>query len=301
VFLGEPGSEPPFPHYRFMDVDDDHRVIAPAVVNCNYVQVLEGGIDSSHLNILHGDTIRAGVGPLGSAPGGGRRSLDGVQADEAPRLEVENTQFGFQYAALRKIGDDREHVRITAFIAPFTGYLAPDGAMFFAVPMTDERTLLIQVFFDGQTAIGTEPYRSDRLRFFGVDPEILEPLGMTRSTCDAPHAASRHNGFYQDRVSIADGSSFTGLANFTPEDAAVWISMGGVYDRSSGDEHVVPADAAVVRMRRLLLHCAAVAEKGGDPVGLRCELADVRAGAGDVAAGDSWNDLVPGNRRVESW
>jgi phthalate 4,5-dioxygenase oxygenase subunit len=302
VFLGEPGSEPPFPHYRFMDVDDDHRIVAPTVINANYAQVNEGSIDSSHLNYLHADTMKAGVAPLGSTPGGGRRSLDGVKMDATPRLQVENTEFGFHYAAIRgREGDHPDHVRVTAFIAPFGGYVAPDGPAFFAVPMTDERTLLLTVYYSFDTPIGDEPYRSSYLEFFGVDEETRHRLGMSRATCDSPDAASRRNHFFQDRAAMADGRSFTGIHDFTPEDAAVFISMGGVYDREAVGEHIVPADAAIVKMRRLLLHCADVVEKGGDPVGVGLDITGVRANAGDVEQGEDWHQLVPGNRVVDSW
>jgi phthalate 4,5-dioxygenase oxygenase subunit len=301
VFLGEPGSEPPFPHYRFMDVDDDHRTAVPVVVNCNYVQIIEGFIDSSHLNYLHADSLGLAAGPSDAAPDHRKGALNSIGTDQMPRLEVESTEFGFQYAALRKIGDDREHVRITAFIAPFTGYIAPDGGCLFAVPMTDERTLFMNVFWSDDVALGTDPDRSKHLGFLGLDQEVRDRLGMSRATCDSPTAAGRTNNFYQDRAAMADGRSFSGIHNFTPEDAAVCISMGPIYDRSSGDEHVVPADAAVVRMRRLLLHCADVAEKGGDPVALDLDLGSVRANAGDIDADQRWQDLVPGNNRVESW
>src|SRR3954469_14347108 len=124
---------------------------------------------------------------------------------------------------------------------------------------------------------------------------------MSRKTCDSPPAASRSNNFYQDRAAMAEGRSFTGITNFVPEDAAVVTSSGPIYDRSSGDEHVVPADAAVVRLRRLLLHCADLGEKGSDPVGLHADLSDVRANAGDLSADEPWQQLVPGNTHVDTW
>jgi phthalate 4,5-dioxygenase oxygenase subunit len=302
VFLGEPGSEPPFPHYRFMDVDDDHRVIAPAVVNCNYVQIIEGFIDSSHLNILHADAINsAGKSSDDDDPPPRQGSLSAIQRDAGPRLEVKDTRFGFQYAAIRNRDAQSVHVRVTAFIAPFVGYVAPDGVCLFAVPMTDERTLFFNIFFDPDRPLGVDPHRSEHLAFFGLDESTLDRLGMSRATCDSPDAAGRHNRFFQDREAMSAGRSFSGITQFVPEDAAVCISMGPIYDRSYGDEHIVPADAAVVRMRRLLLHCADVVEHGGDPVALREDLTSVRASTGDLPVGTSWEALVPDNVIVDDW
>ena len=302
VYLGPPGTEPPFPHLRFMDVADEHRIVVPTIVNCNFVQVIEGFIDSSHLNTLHKDALTKGTGPEGTAPPQRKAALGGINVSALPRFEVENTEFGFQYAAIRERLDpsEPEHVRITAFIAPFIGYIAPDGTCLLAMPMSDERTLFFNVFWSDEVPLGTEPYRTDYLKFFGADDETREWWGMTRQSCDGPTAASKANNFYQDRAAMRDGTSFTGIIDFIPEDAAVCISMGPIYDRSNG-EHVVPADLAVVRLRRLLLHCADLAEKGEDPVGLRTDLTEVRASAGDIVRGEPWSELAPGNRVVATW
>ena len=56
--------------------------------------------------------------------------------------------------------------------------------------------------------------------------------------------------------------SWSGFKGLEPEDAAVALSMGPIYDRTR--EHLVPADAAVVHMRHLLLEAARAMEAGGD-------------------------------------
>ena len=45
--------------------------------------------------------------------------------------------------------------------------------------------------------------------------------------------------------------SWTGLVGVEVEDASIALSQGAFYDRSK--EHLVPADRAVVRVRRMLL------------------------------------------------
>ena len=85
----------------------------------------------------------------------------------------------------------------------------------------------------------------------------------------------------------------SGTSGEEQEDAAVALSMGPIYDRSR--EHLVPADAAVVRMRRLLLDAARAVEAGEDPPPLPdlsrvCAVSDT-----EIPPGADWRNLVPDN------
>jgi len=48
-YLGPKELMPAFPEWEFMKQPEAHRINAYAVVNCNFVQVIEGLVDSSHL------------------------------------------------------------------------------------------------------------------------------------------------------------------------------------------------------------------------------------------------------------
>jgi hypothetical protein len=97
---------------------------------------MEGLLDSSHLGILHSNGLQASVGSsLNFAT-----KVGTMQVDRAPRMEVEDTDFGFHYAALREVEGSVERVlaRVTAFIAPFT-VLNPNGDIAtMVVPKSDE-------------------------------------------------------------------------------------------------------------------------------------------------------------------
>ena len=68
-------------------------------VDCNWAQVLEGAIDSAHSSTLHStDMPPARVdGARATATAWPRPSTD-----KAPRLELELTDYGFRYAAIRR-------------------------------------------------------------------------------------------------------------------------------------------------------------------------------------------------------
>ena len=88
---------PPPPDYQWMHVPDENRLIVPVDLDCNYVQPLEGLADSSHVGVLHSDTIKRLAADHGAGDGAA------LSIDQAPKLVVELTDFGYHYAALRRM------------------------------------------------------------------------------------------------------------------------------------------------------------------------------------------------------
>ena len=60
TYLGPAEKEPPFQRHRFMDAPEDKRCVIRVNVKANYLQLWEGGADSSHVGILHSDVARPG-------------------------------------------------------------------------------------------------------------------------------------------------------------------------------------------------------------------------------------------------
>ena len=60
AYLGPADKVPAFTRYAFMDAAHDHRVILRVNTKANYLQLLEGGFDSSHVGILHSNVARPG-------------------------------------------------------------------------------------------------------------------------------------------------------------------------------------------------------------------------------------------------
>ena len=107
---------------------------------------------------------------------------------------------------------------------------------------------------------------------------------------------SAENGYLQDRAGMRAGS-WSGLYGLGPEDAAVNLSQGPVLDRSK--EHLVPADVACTRVRRLLLDAVARVERGEDPPALApTSPQTIQALEFTIPEDVPWTSRVPGN--VES-
>ncbi len=312
VYLGPPGTEPPFPAFAWADAPADDLVVTEMIMDCNWMQVLEGSIDSSHVAILHLDTLATmGSGPRsvgsldfagepwdldmqvpGGASGGGKAPVavprPGVwpSEDNAPRIEVENTPFGFHYAAIRDVTGqpDKQFVRVTAFVMPYTGFIGGSNGAVIVVPRDDYTCSSIGVFRAPPGSSGTSTARRVNR---GVDPAIWGPAPENRRLKLPP----------QDREAMADGRSFAGFRGGNRvQDGAVQMSSGPMYDRAK--EHLVPADLAIIRLRRLFADSIQLLDAGHDPLGLGVgtDFAQVTAASSIIDADRPWQDLVPGHQ-----
>ena len=290
AYLGPRDQEPPFPRLPFMGVPDANRINAFAVVNCNYVQVIEGLVDSSHLTVLHA----SGLARTNGAKLDFARKTNHMQFDASPAIEADETDFGFHYVAMRSMGDKRM-ARIASFIAPC--FVAnPNGDLWFAVvPVNDERCNFYHMWWNAEKKIGEEPLRSEQLAFVGLDEPTLAKYGQTRETCDSEVVPSWRNGYRQDKARQRAGH-FTGYDSFTQEDAACSISSGAIRDRSQ--EMLSTADIAISRLYRSLLACARAAREGKDIPALKAEVGKVVGISAPIASDQDWRSLVPQHKIV---
>jgi len=281
TYLGPPKEMPAFPAWPWMSLPDAQRLVVPHVQACNFVQVIEGLVDSSHLGVLHSNGLRQATrSDLGFA-----QKVQSMQFNLAPRLEAQDSDFGFYYAALRDSPDATTvEARVTAFVAPFT-VLNPNGdIMSLLVPIDDTHTVFYHVFWSPTEPLNREPLRSRHLDFIGLTDDALVRFGLTPDTLGTPGTPSPANNFQQDRVAMRGGMSFSGLPGLIEEDVAVAVSSGPVRDRTR--EVLCGADVAIRRLYNALLRAL------DQPV----PLIDYQTIAGTRAQLDSradWRELLP--------
>jgi phenylpropionate dioxygenase-like ring-hydroxylating dioxygenase large terminal subunit len=239
IYMG-PRSEapPPLPNLEPNMLPDGEWTLNIFQRECNYMQALEGDIDTGHTVFLHTGALKADDAPEGSW---GRYALN----DRAPRFEAVDTPTGAMYTAFRHIDADRTYHRIAQFLFPFyamipTGVLGLEVRVRAWVPIDDGHTF-------GLSMTKVNPQRRFR------DPTILKP-----NTTDAlgrfrPEANSA-NDYQIDRDKQKRMQSYTGLPSITLEDQAVTESMGEIYDRSQ--EHLGTTDVMIIRTRRRLIEAA---------------------------------------------
>jgi nitrite reductase/ring-hydroxylating ferredoxin subunit len=292
TYLGPADLQPQFPDWPWMNVDDAHRVNAFALFPCNYVQVMEGLVDSSHLSVLHITPLsQAGKSELDFA-----RKTESMAFDAAPRIEAEVTDFGFHYVALRDLSATEGRgieARVAAFISPC--FIAnPNGDLFFlVVPVNDVTTRFYHVWWSTERRIGEEPQRSEQLKFVGLDEESLARHGMTPESAVTGKRPTRENRWYQDRNAVRRGH-FTGLHSFTQEDMAASVSGGAIRDRSK--EMLSIADIAIGRLYRVLLNTAKRVAQGQSPIAIDADTHAIFGANGTIGPGVNWRTLVPTHR-----
>ncbi len=291
AYLGPKELEPPFQTYEFFAGPDANRCVFRINVPANYLQLYEGGTDSSHVGILHCNLAnpewknKASFVPQQDD----YTSVALAVGDNAPLIDIENTPYGFHYAAKRQgpvlaDGTDTFSVRVTAVIFP-TGRVIPLPQyqfFVFEVPQDDLKTSTYVI------AHGAKPFDRDKMRaVLGLDN------GTLWNERDCEYLATPENRFGQDLGRMHE--TWSGLAGLVPEDASIGVSMGPIVERHK--EVLVAADAAVVRLRVRLLESLRLHEAGEAPLGLGIrDYSRVRSLADTpVAKTGRWQDLVPGN------
>lgn len=287
TYIGPAEHRPPFRRFGFEDVPAAHRVVLRINVHANYLQAWEGGTDTSHVTMLHSNAARPswalenGKQSLGIADD----MLIDAFNDTAPLLEIEDTSFGFHYAGIRSAPGEtgtRRNVRLVPIFLP-NGRIIPFrdfSAWVLETPQDDEHTSTYMI-----DASPTVPLsREARLRRSGLSEE--------RFYKDNNFLADWSDRLGQDRESMRQRLSWTGFSGISQEDAIITTSMGPLFDRTR--EHLVPADAAIVRLRRRLLEAVRAFQDGKAPPAVMVEdMTRMRAFDTDWDISHSWRDIAP--------
>ena len=104
TYMGPRESVPPAPEYEWMRAPASHRFVSKTFEHCNYLQALEGGLDTAHSSYAHNNDIKNRNMPR--------------NRDKAPRLDVELTDYGYRYISQRRVGENLNFVRIYQYIMP---------------------------------------------------------------------------------------------------------------------------------------------------------------------------------------
>ena len=254
TYLGPRPTPPPMPELEATMLADNRIQVYQR--DCNWMQALEGDIDTGHTVYLHLGGVDASEVPPDSWA---RYAL----ADRAPRYEVTDTDSGVMYGAYRPAEADTNYWRIANFLFPFyamipTGVLGLEVRVRAWVPMDDAHTLAFLITH------GAPPPPRNAGRQAVAPPETLPNTTdwYGRFRC----AADGTNDYLIDRKAQKT-VSFTGIGSIHLQDQAVTESMGPVYDRTR--EHLGTSDAMVIRTRKRLLDAArALRDRGQIPPGV---------------------------------
>jgi phthalate 4,5-dioxygenase oxygenase subunit len=251
TYMGPAGAQPAVPDYDWMRLAPEQRVIVKIGERANYLQAIEGSIDSSHSWFLH----------RGATNDWAKRTA--VSTDLSPKLEAEDTDYGFRYAAIRKPNDNpdtEKYVRVTLFVIPTTSFIPrpleqeKNAHVQLSAPVDNGNCMFYGVFFSQDGAPVNHAQWRETLRARpGID--------LDRNFFSIAH---KGNWWNQDRAAMKDGS-WVGIDGFPHQDMACQESMGPVVDRSR--EHLGTSDIAIIRLRKRLLEAVGKFQRGEPLIG----------------------------------
>jgi len=254
VYMGSRAEAPPLPALEVLDIPDDEIGMSVVLRECNYLQALEGDIDTSHFGFLHAGH----VDPEDLAEDDPFRHTINTRA---PEYHVTDVPWGTQYAAYRPAGPLHTYWRFGTFMFPF--WTQQPSSEFGRnvnarawVPLDDGHTMFFflwwkpgvsamsqppPVFKDGRPIGGTG--RGNKFL-----PNTTDWLGRFRL------AANPGNDWLIDRTAQLENTIYSGIEGVHLQDQAITESMGPITDH--GFEHLAPSDQMIARTRRRLLIAA---------------------------------------------
>jgi phenylpropionate dioxygenase-like ring-hydroxylating dioxygenase large terminal subunit len=291
VYLGPRAAPPPLPQ---LEANLLSAVNVQFVMrSCNWLQALEGDIDTSHFGFLHAGHITQDMLNPDSA-------LYHTVGNRAPDYHVTDTPWGTQYGAYRPAGEGQTYWRFANFLFPFYTQQPqgpfPKHVHFRAwVPLDDTHTMFINVQWK-DTPRAVEQVTRDGRPISGMKLEHVYLPNTTDWFGRWRLAANEANDWQIDRTAQRNGEIFTGIADIHLQDQAVTESMGPITDFSS--EHLTPSDQMIARTRRRVLGAAkALREHGTIPPGVDDPDLYLRSRSGFLIADDAvdWQDAYAAN------
>lgn len=257
AYLGpQTDGVPEPPELEFTMVPPDHRYVTKQLTECNWAQVIEGDLDTSHFSFLHMPAPSVASDENPDAPAGVRR-LRMIRNDPMPDFTIKEHEVGFIVGGARTSDDGQRYWRITQFMLPSHGTgpstLPGETYLGFTIVPVDDHTCWVFTY-----AWNPErPLAEDERAGYAAGHAIFAALDD-----DYRPLANRSNDFLIDRDEQRH-RTFTGIKGLAEQDAMVQQSQGYIVDRTQ--ENLTKTDAAIVRFRRRLLEAAKALDAGIEP------------------------------------
>ena len=265
IYMGPPELQPPLPEYEFATVPANQSYTSKRIQECNWLQALEGGIDSSHVSWLHSGSLNSD--PLFKGAKGNQYNT----SDKQPVFDVVDADGGLYVGVRRNAEDDQYYWRITPWLMPCFTMVPPRGDHpmhgHFWVPINDHNNWAWS--FDYHP---TRPLSDHELQ------AMKDGKGIHVSTIPGTYIPiqNKTNDYLMDRAKQKSGVSYSGIDGIGMQDASLQESMGAIQDRTK--ENLTSTDNGVIMMRHRLIKAAkALADKGMPPPGTDPEVQRVRS------------------------
>ena len=264
-YMGPPEEIPPAPEFEWTHLPANHCYFSKRWQGCNFLQAMEGGIDSSHVSFLHGAELHSD--PLHKETKGAE-----YQRDRTPKFEVVESPGGLYIGARRNAEHGHYYWRVTQWIMPWYTMVPPYGDNALNahawVPIDDENCFT-WTFTYHPTRPLSEMELDTMRKGGGIHVELIP--GTSRPVIN------KDNDYMIDRAAQKAGLTYSGVKGIAMQDASVQESMGPIQDRTK--ENLVSTDNAIIMARHRLRKAALALQKGVAPPGLAPECHRVRSAA----------------------
>jgi nitrite reductase/ring-hydroxylating ferredoxin subunit len=254
AYMGQREVPPALPDIEANLLSEGAHQISVLHRECNWMQGLEGEMDTVHAAFLHGGASRVET----SKPGTGGYY---TAKQRSAKFSVIETNFGTSYGAYRPAEEDSYYWRIAHVLFPFyamppLGPLGENALIGMYVPMDDENHLHWEIMI--------KPGVGSTLQGLDGRPSNAQGGPTTGRGSTLPNTTDWHgrfnieqnarNDYMIDREAQRNWESFSGIHGVRQQDMAVTESMGPIYQRDH--EHLGTTDQLIIRTRRKLLACA---------------------------------------------
>ena len=256
TYMGPAEHKPPLPEWEFARVPAEQSFTSKRLQECNWLQAMEGGIDSSHVSWLHSGNLNSD--PLFKGARGNQYNM----SDKRPVFEVVDSDGGLYIGARRNAEEGHYYWRITPWVMPSFTMVPPRGDHpihgHFWIPIDDENCWTWSFDYHPVRAL-TDKERQAMKDGKGIHVAYVPGTYRPR--------ANKDNDYLVDREAQKKGTSYSGVEGIAMQDASLQESMGPIVDRTK--ENLVSTDNGIIMARhRLLKATKALRERGIRPPGI---------------------------------
>ncbi|HEY4375130.1 MAG TPA: aromatic ring-hydroxylating dioxygenase subunit alpha [Burkholderiales bacterium] len=265
AYMGAKEQMPAPPNVEWATLPAENVFISKRWQECNYLQAMEGGIDTAHVSYVH--RYEVDTDPMHQ----GTKALEYIKADGNVIFDIEKYDFGLTLFGRRNGDPDSYYWRITQYLFPWFTLIPPFGDHALGghvwVPIDDHNCWAWSINFRPDRALSKEE-RHEMEQGKGIHCEY-EP-GSFRTK------ANRDNDYLVDRRAQKEKRAYSGVFGFSVQDASLQESMGPIQNHAA--EKLLPTDKGIVMARRMLYEAATgLANEGKEPPALKAAMQRVRA------------------------
>jgi phenylpropionate dioxygenase-like ring-hydroxylating dioxygenase large terminal subunit len=252
VYMGPNQARlPPMPMVEATLLEEDDVNIFFSMRRCNWMQALEGDIDTSHFGFLHVGHLTPEEVPEG-------HPLQHTAGERAPEYHVKDTPWGTTYGAYRTVKPETTYWRFANYMFPFwtqtpQGEFPRNIQARAWVPLDDENVMMIfWVKRNGVPQAGAPLKNGKPVGGAKPSPDFVPDTTGWLGRYVVKNDES--NDWLIDREAQRSNRIYSGIDHIGMQDQAVTESMGRITDHSR--EHLGPGDLMIARTRRRALQAA---------------------------------------------